>query len=1034
MMSSFFIARPIFAFVLAIMLMAIGGFALQKLPVEQYPDIAPPRISISATYTGASATEVENSITQVLEQQINGIDGLLYFTGTSNANGTSNISLYFEQGTDANQAQMQVQNAISSSLNRLPNDVQTQGVRVRKSLSDSYMVIGLFDETGQANPIDISDYLTNHFQQNIARVAGVGEVNVFGSQYAMRIWLDPYKLHQYNLTITDIRNAIESQNSQVAAGALGDLPMPQDQYLNVKVTSGSLLRTPQDFDQIILKGSPQGGFVYLKDVARVEIGAENYQSFNLLNGYPAAGLSISLANNANLMETSRAIYQTVHELEKHLPPGYKVAYPRDGTPFVEASIHEVIKTLLEAIGLVVLVMLLFLHNWRATIIPAITVPVVILGTFAIIWLLGLSINTLTLFALVLAIGLLVDDAIVVVENVERLMHEQVLSAREASLLSMREISGALVGITLVLTAVFVPMAFFGGSTGVIYRQFSLTLVAAMGLSLLVALILTPALCAVLLKPKSADQPARWIRVFDKMIEVLKHFYTQAIQRIVAWRWIAIGLFVTLSCLFAVLYLRIPSSFLPQEDQGMLSIQFTLPAGTPIRETERVAKSISQYFQTKEQHNVNSLMMIIGRNSAGTGQNLGQGYLSLKSWQQRSAKKDSAKAIRSRAMKYFARNNQAKINVSMPPAIRGLGSSDKIEFYVQNVGGLERAAFLSTIKTLQQESENMRLIEPLDRTSNPDLSILNVKIDPKATLALGLNLNDVNRTLSTAWSGSYVNDYLDRGTIKRVYIQGDAAYRRDPQDLNAWFVKNTLGEMVSLGQIAQVKWDGSASSLERFMGYPAVQFQAQPTEGTSTGTAMQAISQLVAKIPDLQVAWSGLAFQEQRAGHQAGLLYAASILFMFLCLAALFESIRIPLVVMTAIPLGVGGAIVLSYTLGLSNDVYFQIALLTTIGLSCKNAVLMVEFAYELQRQGRDCLVAAQEAARLRLRPILMTSIAFGAGVIPLMLASGAGALSRQSIGFSVFGGVVFGTILVLLYIPLFFYLIARKHVKAVSSS
>ena len=1025
MLSRFFILRPIFACVIAIMIMALGGFALYTLPVEQYPDIAPPRISISANYSGASAQEVENSVTQVLEQQINGIDNLLYFTASSNAAGGSNISLYFEQGTDPNQAQMQVQNAINSTINRLPTEVQQQGVKVRKSLSDSYMVIGLYDETGRASPIDIADYLSNHMQQDLSRVAGVGEINVFGSQYAMRIWLNPFKLRQYSLQVSDIRSAIENQNNQTAAGAIGDLPMPKDQYLNVKVTSGSLLRTPEQFENIIVKANADGSFVYLKDVARVEVGAENYQNFNLLNGHPASGLSISLAADANLMQTSTAIYQTVKRLEQHLPAGYKVAYPRDGTPFVQESIKEVVTTLLEAIVLVVLVMFVFLQSWRATLVPALTVPVVILGTFALLQLFGLTINTLTLFALVLAIGLLVDDAIVVVENVERIMHEQQVDAKIASLMSMQEISAALVGITLVLTAIFIPMAFFGGSTGVIYRQFSITLVSAMALSLIVALIITPSLCALLLKPQPQS---RWAQQFNRLIDKLKHSYQGMIQRTVKWRWVALGLFFALSAGFALLYQRLPTGFLPQEDQGMLNVQFTLPTGAPISQTQRVAEQISDYFQQNESKNINSIMMVIGRNSSGNGQNLGQGYISLKNWHQREGKKNSAKAIRGRANKFFAKNNQAKININMPPAIRGLGSSDKIEFYLQNVGGLSRNDFISRYHMLEEASKTSSSLDNLDRSTNPDLSILNVTVDPKATMALGLNLADVNRTLSTAWSGSYINDYLDRGTIKKVYIQGDAPFRSKPEDLGTWFIKNASGEMVGFDQIAHIGWQGAPASLERYMGYPALQLQVDPRDEASTGMAMQAVEQLAAKVSDVQVAWSGLALQQQKSTNQSLALYAISIGFMFLCLAALFESLRIPAAVMATIPLGLGGAIIFSHVFGLSNDIYFQIALLTTIGLSCKNAILMVEFAAELQQQGRTRLQAAIESATLRLRPILMTSIAFGAGVIPLMMASGAGALSRQAIGYSVFGGILFGTLLVLIYVPLLYNFIASKTV------
>lgn len=1027
MLSKFFIHRPIFAGVLAIVVMALGMFSILNLPVERYPDIAPPRITVSTSYSGADAQAVEDSVTQVLEQQIKAIDHLLYFTSTSDANGSSRISLYFAQGTDPDQAQVQVQNAVSGALNRLPEDVQRQGVNVRKSLSDSHMVIGLSDRSGRSSNIDISDYLTNHFELSLSRIEGVGEINVFGSQYAMRIWLDPRKLQRYQLMVSDVRSAIESQNTQVTAGSIGQLPAANEQYLNAKVTSGALLRTPEQFENIIIKANNDGSFIYIKDVARVEIGAENYQVFNRLNGDPASGLAISLAAGANAVQTSEAIYQEVDRLRNTLPEGYQVIYPRDNTPFIQESISQVVTTLVEAVLLVVLVMFLFLQSWRATLIPAVTVPVVILGTFAILSVLGMSINTLTLFAMVLAIGLLVDDAIVVVENVERIMHEQNLDATQASIQSMQEISGALVGITLVLTAVFIPMSFFSGATGIIYRQFSITLVSAMALSLLVALILTPALCALLLKPQ--QQKPKWALWFNARLESLKTRYLTLANKAIHWKKWSLVLFAVLVSGFVWTYRDLPTSFLPQEDQAQLGVQFSLAEGTPLGKTAEIGKQISDYFLSQEKDNINGIMVIHGRNGSGTGQNLGQAFVSLKHWDDRAGQENSAQAIRARANKYFAANNQARISVQMPSVIRGLGSSDKLEFWLQDAHGIGQQALKQRFERLQQQGNALAAVENLEQKSNPDQAVLNIKMDHQAAMLHGLNVNEINRTLATAWSGSYINDFIDRGRIKRVYLQGDADYRSQPEDLNEWYVRNATGQMIPFSQFSQVEWQGAPPRLERFMGYSAIELEADPAAGFSSGQAMQQIDDMVDQLSDVQIAWSGLSYQERQSSNQAIWLYLISVAFIFLCLAALYESWSIPTAVMAAIPLGIGGTIMFSYWFNFANDIYFQIALLTTIGLSCKNAILMVEFAAHRQQQGMPVLQAALQAAGLRLRPILMTSIAFGAGVIPLMFSTGAGALSRQSIGYSVFGGVLFGTVLVLIFIPLMYVLIRPKAIQ-----
>lgn len=1027
MLSKFFIQRPIFACVLAIIVMALGVFSVLNLPIERYPDIAPPRITVSTTYTGADAETVEESVTQVLEQQIKGIDNLLYFSSSSDSSGRARISISFENGTDPDTAQVQVQNSINGVLNRLPDDVQRQGVTVNKSLGDTFMVVGLYDETDKSNNIELGDYLSDHIEQEISRIEGIGEVDVFGSQYAMRIWLNPNLLRQYQLMPSDIRTAIEAQNTQVAAGGVGDLPVTADQYLNAKVTAGSRLRTVDEFKNIIVKSNTDGSYIYLKDVARIELGAENYQSFNTINGYPSSGMGISLSSGANALATSALIKAELAKISEKLPQGYKIVYPRDNTPFVQESIKEVVKTLLEAIVLVVLVMFIFLQSWRATLVPTITVPIVILGTFAVLNVLGMSINTLTLFALVLAIGLLVDDAIVVVENVERLMHEQGLTAKQASIESMQEMTGALIGITVVLTAVFIPMAFFTGSTGVIYRQFSITLVAAMALSLLVALILTPALCAIILKPN--PKPMRWATWFNRKLENLRQGYIRLIQKTLNLKWVILTIFVALIAVFSLIYRALPTSFIPSEDQGMLSVQFRLADGAPMSSSQVVGENIRKYFLEHEKQNVDIVLIRYGRNFSGTGQNLGTGFVALKHWDDRSGIQNSAQAIRERATKYFSQDRNARITVSLPASVNGLGDSDSLEFWIQDINGQGRKYLDQQFTTLQAQAKQFQSFENLDKKSNPDKSKLKVDINQKLALANGLSQTAINNTLSAAWGGSYVNDFIDRGRIKRVMMQGDAEFRSKPEDLQVWTVRNAQNQMVPFSNFATTRWEGGPDVVNRFQGYTALQMEANAAAHTSSGQAMKDIQTLISQQDGIDVAWSGLSFEEQKSSSQAGLLYLISIGFIFLCLAALYESWSIPTAVIAAIPLGIGGNIIFSKLAGFPNDIYFQIALLTTIGLSCKNAILIVEFAALSQEKGKTAIAAALEGAGLRLRPILMTSLAFGAGIIPLVVAFGAGAASRQEIGVSVLGGVVFGTVLVLLFIP-FMYVLVRSIFKS----
>ena len=1027
MLSKFFIQRPIFACVLAIIVMALGIFSVMQLPVERYPDIAPPRISVSTTYTGADAETVEESVTQVLEQQIKGIDNLLYFSSSSDSSGRARINISFENGTDPDTVQVQVQNSINGVLNRLPDDVQRQGVTVNKSLGDTFMVVGLYDETGKSNNIELGDYLSDHIEQEISRIEGIGEVDVFGSQYAMRIWLNPNLLQQYQLMPSDIRAAIEAQNTQVAAGGIGDLPVVADQYLNAKVTAGSRLRTVDEFQNIIVKSNTNGNYVYLKDVARVELGAENYQSFNTINGYPSSGMGISLSSGANALATSALIKAELAKISEKLPQGYKIVYPRDNTPFVQESIKEVVKTLFEAVILVVIVMFIFLQSWRATLIPTITVPIVILGTFAVLNLLGMSINTLTLFALVLAIGLLVDDAIVVVENVERLMHEQGLSAKQASIESMQEMTGALIGITVVLTAVFIPMAFFSGSTGVIYRQFSITLVAAMALSLMVALILTPALCAIILKPN--PKPMRWANWFNGKLENLKQNYLKLVQKTLNFKWVIMVIFIGLIAAFTLIYRSLPTSFIPSEDQGILSVQFRLADGAPMANSRIIGEEIRQYFLEKEQQNVNIVLIRYGRNFSGTGQNLGTGFIALKHWDERTGQRNSAQAIRERAMKYFRTNKNANITVMMPSSVNGLGDSDSLEFWLQDINGQGRKYLDQQFDSIKQQATQFKSFENLEKKSNPDKAKLKIDVDQKLAMANGLTQSAINSTLSTAWGGSYINDFIDRGRIKRVMMQADAAYRSKPEDLQSWTVRNAQNQMIPFTNFSTIHWEGGPDVVNRFQGYTAVQMQADTAKNISSGVAMRDVQKLVDQHDGVDVAWSGLSFEEQKSSSQALWLYLISIGFIFLCLAALYESWTIPTAVIAAIPLGIGGNIIFSKLTGFPNDIYFQIALLTTIGLSCKNAILIVEFAALAQEKGKTAVAAALDGAGLRLRPILMTSLAFGAGIIPLVFAFGAGAASRQEIGVSVLGGVIFGTVLVLIFIP-FMYVFIRTIFKS----
>jgi multidrug efflux pump len=1031
--SRYFIERPIFAWVLAIVIMLAGIGAVTHLPIEQYPDISPPQVGINATYPGASAQVLQDSVTQVIEQQLTGLDGLLYFQSTSSDTGTVTITATFDNGTNPDIAQVQVQNKVQQALPRLPQQVQQQGLTVQKRQPDYLLIVAAYDSSDQTSSADVADFMVSKLQDPLSRVSGVGEVDAFGTQYAMRIWLDPYKLNAHQLQPGDVSTAIQAQNVQVGAGLIGAQPSAPGQELNATVTAQSRLNTPEQFRDIVLKTETDGSVVHLADVARVELGQEQYTSTSRFDGHSAAGLAVSLAPGADALKTAEAVKAKIQSLSSTFPDGYKVSYPRDSTDFIKLSISEVEETLVVAIILVVIVMFVFLQNWRATLIPAIAVPVVLLGTFAILALFGYSINTLTLFGMVLAIGLLVDDAIVVVENVERIMEEEKLDPYDATVKSMGEISGALIGIAMVLSAVFLPMAFFGGSTGIIYRQFSITIVSSMVLSVLVALILTPALTSMLLKPKHEEKVHKrgnivtrtmdrffgWFNDrFDRGAEKYQSGVAYVIDRT---RWFMIA-FVCAVALLGFLFIRLPTGFLPIEDIGQAIVQYFLPAGATQDRTNQVSKAAEDYFLHKET-NVQDMFANTGRNFSGSGDNVGQAYLILKPWDQRKGAKNTADAITTRAQKALGGMRDARVLTVLPPAIRGLGQTNGFTLEIMNQGNLSDADFAAAKDKLIAEANSDPLLDAVRLGTLEDTPHLHIDVDEAKVGALGLSQADVNATLSAGFGGTYINDFVDRGRVKRVYIQGDAPYRGTPEDLAAWHVRSSNGTMAPFSAFSSYSWTKAPSTLQRFNGVSSYEVQGQASAGHSSGAAMDEIEKLASQIPGIGTAWSGLSYQEQLSTGQAPTLYALSILVIFLCLAALYESWSIPISVLLVIPLGVIGAVIAVMLRGLDNDIYFQVGLLTTIGLSAKNAILIVEFAEFAEERGKSPTEAALEAARLRLRPILMTSLAFVAGVIPLAIATGAGAASRIAIGTAVVGGMITATSLAIFFVPMFFVLI-----------
>ena len=1047
MFSRIFIDRPIFAWVLAIIVMLAGIGAMFALPIAQYPDVAPPQVTIRANYPGASAETIQNSVTQVVEQTLTGIDGLLYFQSQSSSRGQVTITATFDKGVDPDIAQVQVQNQVQASIGRLPQQVQQQGLVVRKSNPDNLLLVGVYDETDRLTNRDVSDYLVSTLQDPLGRVAGVGDTNVFGSQYAMRIWLDPAKLAGVQLMPGDVVSAIQAQNTEVAAGELGGQPQPMTQLLNAQVTAQSRLQTPQQFRDIILKTLPSGATVRISDVGWVELGAENYAALSRVNRHPGAGLAILLAPGADALATAELVKAQVATASKSFPPGLKYGFANDSTDFIKLSIEEVVKTLIEAVILVVIVMFVFLQNWRATLIPTIAVPVVLLGTVAIFYVAGFSINTLTLFGLVLAIGLLVDDAIVVVENVERLLEENPdMSPRDATIQSMNEITVALVAIALVLSAVFLPMAFFGGSTGVIYRQFSITIVSAMMLSALVAIILSPALTANLLKQKKRREDGEaaddgwfarklprvahgvgrardWFNAsFDRGIER----YVGSVKTVVNRKWLFIAIYAATVALLAILFLRLPTGFLPTEDQGGAIVQFQLPAGATQGRTFQVQRQVEDYLAGPEGKNLRTMFSVSGGGGGGTsGQNTGQAFVNFVDWSQREGKENGADAIVARASAAFRGIRDAQVFALVPPAIRGLGQSNGFTVQLQNSGGLTQAQFKAAADKLLAAARGDPALASVRQTELPDVGTLRVDADQQRLAALGLTQQAVNETLSIAWGGRYVNDFVDRGRVKRVYVQGDAPYRAEPENINQWFVRGSSGQMAPFSSFARTSWSQAPTTLARFNGIPSVEIQGAAAEGRSSGEALQRIRELQAQIPGTSLELSGLSFQEALSSGQAPILYGLSLLVVFLCLAALYESWSIPVAVMLTIPLGLVGAVLFVTLRGLINDVYLQIGLLTTMGLAAKNAILMIEFAEQAEKRGARVIDAALEAARLRLRPILMTSLAFIFGVLPLAISTGAGANSRIAIGTAVIGGMLTATILAIFYIPFFFVLVRR---------
>ncbi|HNP35214.1 MAG TPA: efflux RND transporter permease subunit [Woeseiaceae bacterium] len=1028
-MAQFFIGRPIFAWVIAIIIMIAGALAITQLPVSMYPDIAPPSISIDANYPGASAKVVEDSVTQVIEQNMKGLDGLLYLSATSSSNGSASISLTFDNGVDPDIAQVQVQNKLQLAMPLLPQEVQRQGVNVSKARSSFLLVVGFVSDDESMSRSDISDFVSASVVDPLSRVPGVGGIQVFGSQYAMRIWLDPNKLDAYRLTPGDITAAVRAQNQQVAVGQLGGTPAVPGQQLNATITAQSRMQTAEEFRNIIVRSSTDGSTLRLADVARVELGAETYGFISRYNRQSASGMAISLATGANALETAHAVEQRIQELEAFFPDNLRAVIPFETTPFVRVAIQNVIEILVEAIVLVFLVMFLFLQNIRATLIPTIAVPVVLLGTFGVLAVLGFSVNMLTMFAMVLAIGLLVDDAIVVVENVARVMTEEGLSPVEATRKSMRQITGALVAVGVVLSAVFIPMAFLGGATGVIYRQFSATIVAAMGLSVLVAIILTPALCATLLKPlEKGEHYAKkgFLGWFNRNFDRTAKQYRQGVRGMLTRGWRFFAVFLVLVAVMAALFFNRPTSFVPDEDQGMMFAMVQAPVGATQERTMESVRKMEDYFLDEESDTVESMFAVQGFSFAGSGQNNAMAFVKLRDWDERGEKSQGIAAIVERASMGLSQIQDALAFAFMPPAIQELGQSAGFAFYLKDNGSLGHDALVAAGQELLLKANQSPLLVNVRHNGQADAPQFQLDIDFENASALGLSVADINATLQAAWGGQYIDDFIDRGRVKRVYLQADAPFRMVPNDFRLWTVRNDIGEMVPFSAFAQSHWEYGSPQLARYNGVPAMEFNGAPAAGVSSGDAMAEIERIASEFPvGFGIEWTGLSYQERQAGAQTPLLYTLSLLIVFLCLAALYESWSIPISVLMVAPLGILGVAIAATLRDLDRDIYFQVAMLTTIGLTSKNAILIIAFAQENLEKGMELVEATMHAVRDRLRPIIMTSLAFGMGVLPLALASGAGSGAQRAIGTGVFGGMFFGAFLGIFFIPLFFVMVQR---------
>ena len=1029
-MSRFFIDRPIFAWVIAIVIMMAGVLAIIGLPIAQYPAIAPPAISITGNYPGASAKTVEDAVTQVIEQKMKGLDGLSYMSSTSDSSGAVSITLTFDSGTNPDVAQVQVQNKLQLAMPLLPPEVQQEGLSIAKSTKNFLMVMAFVSQDGKMSQADLADYVAANVLDTVSRVKGVGDTIMFGAQYGMRIWLDPAKLNSYKLTPVDVANAIQAQNAQVSSGQLGGVPAVKGQELNATVTSQSRLQTPKQFGAIILKTNPGGATVYLKDVARIELGSEDYSKLARFNTHPATGVAFKMSTGANALDTAEAIKAKVNELSKFFPPGMKAVVAYDTTPYVRLSIREVIKTLLQAIVLVFLVIYLFLQNFRATLIPTIAVPVVVLGTFGVLSAAGFSINTLTLFAIVLAIGLLVDDAIVVVENVERVMFEEGLPPREATRKSMSQITGALVGIALVLSAVFIPMAFFSGSAGVIYRQFSVTIVSAMVLSVIVALILTPALCATILKPIAKGEHIKhrgFFGWFNRMFDRSNKNYQGRVNRIIHRSAPYLLVYLVVVIATGAIFMRQPSGFLPDEDQGILYCQIVLPAGATQERTLEVIKQVEHHFLVDEKDSVATMFGVAGFSFGGTGQNAGLAFVRLKPWDERTRPDQKVQAIVANAMKSFSHIRDAMVFAFAPPAALELGNANGFDLELEDRAGLGHDKLMAARNQLLGLAHKDPVLFAVRPNGQDDMPEYRLEIDRQKASALGLSLADINQTLSIAWGSAFVNDFTDQGRTKRVFLQGDAPSRMLPQDIGKWFVRNDKGDMVPFTAFATGHWAYASPRLERYNGLPAMEIQGAAAPGKSSGQALAEMEKLVAQLPPgIGFEWTGLSDQEHSSGSQAPALYAVSLLFVFLCLAALYESWSIPFSVMLVVPLGIFGALLASTMRSFADDIYLQVGLLTTVGLSAKNAILIVQFAKaQMEEHGASLVDATLEAVHMRLRPILMTSLAFGFGVLPLAITHGAGSGGQNAIGTSVLGGMLAATGLGIFFVPLSFVLVRR---------